>query len=122
MQDFIQFVASQNPQQWINHKSWHSCAIGDFANSIGQLPPREEYSTFQRSSHPEVNVNPSSWSPQMNICIDTLHHMYIPDTGKMLSMYDVLSDGEINSEEHEDHDINTYGGLHDLIEWCIEEQ
>ena len=120
MQDFIQFVASQPQDKKINHYSWHSCAIGEFAKSMEQLPPREVY-----SDESEVNCNPSSWSPQMDICIDSLQEIYIPNTNNDLTLYDVLGAGEITPEAtyaHESYEVDTYGGLHDLVKWCIKEQ
>ena len=115
MQDFIEFVASQNPEQRINHQSWHSCAIGDYARSISQSPIIEPIDIEK------VNM-PRDWGPQVEICIDSLQEMYIPKTDKELTMYDVLGDCEISSDTHNGHEVDTYGGLHKLIQWCIKEQ
>ena len=118
MQDFIQFVASQPPEQRINHTSWHSCALGDFAKSIDQLPTRGCYSFTNHTVH----ANPRSWSPQMEICVDNLRDLCIPNTNGEVTMYDALDDGDIDPAEYNGHEVETYGGLMKLIQWCIKEQ
>ena len=116
MQDFIQFVASQPRDKIIDHTSWHSCAIGDYADSIDQLPPRAD-GTYAYS-----NVNPDSWSPQMNVCIDSLQDLSVPNTDGEMSILSVLCAGEINSDAPKRYEVETYGGLHDFIKWCIKKQ
>ena len=113
MQEFIDFVTSQNPEQRINHANWHSCAIGEYAGSIDQLPPSERH-----------KFNPRKWGSQVEICIDSLQDLYIPKTDKELTMYDVLCNGFISTNHSCDgqYDVDTYGGLMNLIQWCIKEQ
>ena len=118
MKSFIEFVASQPRDKKINHHSWHSCAIGDFADSMDQLPTRGCYSFTNHMVH----VNPGSWSPQMEICVDSLREMYIPNTDGDLTIYDVLGEGYIDPDEYNGHEVETYGGLMKLIQWCIKEQ
>ena len=114
MQDFIQFVTSQPQDKKIIHVNWHSCAIGDYARSISQAPT-DELDHIER-------LIPRCWGEQMKICIDSLKELYIPNTYEELTMYDVLGEGYIDPNEHSGHTVETYGGLQNLITWCINEQ
>ena len=110
MQEFIDFVASQPSDKIIDHTSWYSCAIGDYADNIDQLPPSDTQLAFM----------PIGWGSHVKICIDNLKVLYVPNTGEMVTMYDVLEDGEITSNAIKDYEVNTYGGLHKLINYCLD--
>ena len=110
MQTFIDFVANQPQDKKINHYSWHSCAVGEYVSSIHQ----DEIN--------DSSFDPSAWNPQMSICLGDLRDLRIPKPNKDLTLYDVLNSGAIDGSIPEGHNIETYGGLHNLIQWCIKEQ
>ena len=114
MQDFIQFVASQPSDKKVNHDSWHSCAVGEYAKALdltceGYNP--RNWIQEERYTNPEG-------CESMILCINATCNLLLPRTTSYLNtLYDVLRAGHyLNSS----YDIHTYGGLLTLINDCTE--
>ena len=86
---FVAFVNSQDPEERINHSTWESCAVGDYARSLG------------------IAVDPEG------------HTGYLSEfAGRILNeaVLEVLNVGGCDWEEgQEDCSVETYGGLSAFI-------
>lgn len=114
MSEFIKWVSDQPCHRVINHDSWHSCALGDYARSIA-------VNINEFSGLPEDWANTFGVLPRqanhLNVCIDTTKNLILPETTQIYkTLYDVLGDGKYNISDK--YDISTYGGLLELINNC----
>jgi hypothetical protein len=117
MKTIEQFINEQDPNQAIRHFSWHSCAIGNYADAIN-IDHRADRCDY---------LQPEDWSSEMFVCVDALKAYELPNADRCFlsrddhedknSLYDALNVGHY--EGPDEYNIDTYGGLQQLLKDCI---